>query len=341
MTGAPKASGLIDDSIEGETQARLDTDASHNGLLSPDAPGQYQITIVDIIESYPRPSYAAEVVEPPSDNDETLWSETKYYSAGDCVRWNGYSYRCKVAHINIEPNETPTGSAATHWQINRRTYGDVTSYAVGDECIYNDALYRAIVAIPSYHAFDPNEWQKFGIIVEYWVYEELSRQFGDGEHTATLKIRTYDDRIIDRDDDPKAVVLTPGTSKVAKLASKFPGVLNIVDKIRDIDSDAFAQLCHADTDVDNPVEYFASLQTAFLLHIATATTWVLHNADDSANAIAYGAPATLESCMSVLNQMATKIKAHEAVVGLHNSLLNVIPTRTACTDLASALTLAD
>jgi hypothetical protein len=293
----------------------MDSTPAGFGKFTPDKAGRYLIEGRDVIETHPLASYAGEVVDSPGDDDEYVWDESALYEVGDKVRHEGYSYICLVEHVNVEPTEPPVAPSATNWKINKREYSGTSSYVVGDECIESGTLYRCITAIPTPHVFDPAEWTVFGHQLEFWVYEERSLQIGEVPNSASLRLRIYDQRVIDPDDDPEATVLIPNkSSKISAIAAVTSDVITVVEDIADTAAAIETILYGTINAAGSPTSFTTPAGYYSTYHLANASNWTVHGASDITNDVPSwsGVNSTLAQILAQLNAIRSEFVLHAA-----------------------------
>lgn len=322
---APVSSALMDRTVD--QIARLPQSKAARGLLTPDVPGYYTVEVRDITLSQQLPKYAGEVVAQNSDDDDSIWDEGRLYAKYDRVRTQaGRYFWCTTSHVNHEP---PNGS---YWREDRLTYDSATTYAVYDRVIFGDTVYECI-EVPSEATPPPNttKWKVVAQRVGIWVAQRITRQIGESPVSATLSIRTYNDRVVDPDVDPTAVKLTPGNHPLAKVAQFDPSVTRVLDAIRIVAADLSTELIGSFTSTSLSGYVYTQIQ-GFNTHIETAATTDVHSSADNTNTVATGTVTTLADAVARLNLLRTAFIAHDAYAAVHSSAGGAYTVPSALTD---------
>lgn len=94
-------------------------------------------------------------------------------------------------------NNVETGIKENDSAIGKDTYDNTQTYAVGDFCIYNNALYRCKIAVTTAESFDNSKWEQTSILNEmslknnYSTTEKVVGTWIDGKPLYAKTYNTY------------------------------------------------------------------------------------------------------------------------------------------------------
>jgi hypothetical protein len=150
--------------------------------------------------------------------------------------------------------------------------------------------------------------------VDFRVADTLTRTIGQAPNTLTVKLRV-DESIETK--FPDAVVLTPSSSQSAKAAALDDSILGIRDLLRE-------RLVRANS---HDVTSKGRLQQNFLnleayrqewnAHLGSASTWVVHLADDTTNGVSSTKVTTLADALTRLADLRAAYEAHRVSATFH------------------------
>jgi len=296
--------------------ARLSQSKAARGILTPDVPGYYTVEVRDVTLSQQLPKYAGEVVAQNSDDDDSLWDEGRLYAKYERVRTQaGRYFWCTTGHVNHEPPN------AGFWREDRLTFAMSTAYEVFDRVVVGDTVYECIRAHTSSELNNPPNttyWRIVAVRTGIWVAQRITRQIGESPVSATLSIRTYNDRVVDPDIDPTAVKLTPSNHPLAKVAQFDPSVTRVLDEIRLVDAGLSALLTGAFTPTSLST-YVRGQIDFFNRHIASAIAYDVHASADNTNTVDSSSVVTLAGAVSRINAIRSALLAHAASAVFHIS----------------------
>lgn len=313
---APRTSALIDRTTD--QIARLAQDKAARGLFKADAAGYYTIEVRDITLSAPLPKFAGEVVAEHSDDDDSLWDESRLYAQYRRVRTAvGRYFWCTTAHVNQEPPN------AGFWREDRLAWVTSTAYEVHDRVVFGDTVYQCLTAHTSSEPnAPPNDtyWRIVAVRTGIWVAEHIKRQIGESPVSATLDIRMVDDRVLTRIEDPYCVKLIPSNDSLAKVAAVASPILRILDVLRDNYTVNGLAIGLRGTQNGGSLSdrYFESI-AKYNLHLGLATTSTVHNSADNTNTVTASDVVSLAGAVDRLNDIRTALLAHAASAVFHDA----------------------